>query len=187
MSEFKQTPVAITQADGSLCIMWFVTRGRGDILPVGAKWEIEDDEARGRDGWWVRPCTHELVFQQIIRANRGPDDPENKKPMPERYEILAEDAEIPADRSYRNAWACVDGKIVIDMPRARELHRAKLREARAYRMAELDVQFMRALESGGDTADIAAQKQTLRDVTADPAIDAAETIDQLKAVTLGLL
>jgi hypothetical protein len=41
----------------------------------------------------------------------------------------------------------------------------RLRLEREPRLAELDVQFMRALEVGEDTAAIAAQKQAVRDVT----------------------
>lgn len=41
----------------------------------------------------------------------------------------------------------------------------RLRLEREPRLAELDVQFMRALEAGEDTSAIAAQKQAVRDVT----------------------
>jgi hypothetical protein len=65
-----------------------------------------------------------------------------------------------------------------------EIHKAKLRRERAPKLAELDVEFMRALELGKPTADIVAKKQALRDVTADPRIAAAKTIDDLRKVTL---
>jgi len=72
--------------------------------------------------------------------------------------------------------------ITINMAKARDIHRAKMREARAPILAALDVQFQRALESNADTSAIVAKKQALRDVTSDPAIEAAQTTDQLKAV-----
>jgi hypothetical protein len=168
--------IAIEPHDGPLAVMHYITVGRGDILPNGAEWIDE------KQGWWRRPVTDALVFEQIVRAYNG-----NGKPSPKRYVILPEGAELPGDRDYRNAWALDGDKIVIDLERAKDLHRAKLREARAPRMAELDVQFMRALEQGKGTAAIAEQKQSLRDVTKADAINAAQTIEELKAVTLGLL
>ena len=72
--------------------------------------------------------------------------------------------------------------ITVNMAKARDIHRAKMREARAPILAALDVQFQRALETNADTTSIVAKKQALRDVTVDPAIDAAQTTEELKAV-----
>jgi len=76
--------------------------------------------------------------------------------------------------------------ITVDMNKAREIKRDQLRAERKPILEALDVAYMRAQEAG-DTAKqdaIAADKQALRDATADPAIDAATTPDELKAVTL---
>jgi hypothetical protein len=72
--------------------------------------------------------------------------------------------------------------ITINMAKARDIHRARMREARTPLLSALDIQFQRALESNADTSAIVAKKQALRDVTADPAIEAAQTIEELKAV-----
>lgn len=72
--------------------------------------------------------------------------------------------------------------ITIDMTKARDIQRDRMRAARAPKLASLDIAFQRALETGADTSDIVAQKQALRDVTSDPAIEAAETPEALKAV-----
>ena len=74
--------------------------------------------------------------------------------------------------------------IVINMDKAREIKKDMIRAERNPKLAELDVQFMRAVEAG-DTAlqaEIAAKKQALRDATDDPAIANASTPDELKAV-----
>jgi hypothetical protein len=55
--------------------------------------------------------------------------------------------------------------IKINIDKAKEIQKNKLREARKPLLEKLDVDFVRALELGGDTASIAAQKQALRDVT----------------------
>lgn len=72
--------------------------------------------------------------------------------------------------------------IIINMEKARNIHRDAMRAARAPLFAKLDVDYMVATERGQDTSSIAAQKQALRDVTKDPAIDAAQTLDDLKSV-----
>lgn len=72
--------------------------------------------------------------------------------------------------------------ITVNMEKAREIHRNRMREARSPLFKDLDVAYMVAIERGLDTAEIVAQKQELRDVTKDPAIDAAQTTDELKAV-----
>jgi hypothetical protein len=72
--------------------------------------------------------------------------------------------------------------ITVNMTKARDIHRAKMRAAREPLFAALDVAYQRATETGADTSVIVAKKQALRDVTNDPAIEAAQTTDQLKAV-----
>ena len=72
--------------------------------------------------------------------------------------------------------------ITVNMAKARDIHRAKMRDAREPLFAALDVAYQRATETGADTSEIVAKKQALRDVTADPEIDAAQTTEELKAV-----
>jgi len=72
--------------------------------------------------------------------------------------------------------------ITINMSKARNIHRDAMRQARAPLFKDLDLAYMRATEAGADTSEIIAKKQALRDVTTDPAIDAAQTPEELKAV-----
>jgi len=97
---------------------------------------------------------------------------------------FVDESSIPSDRTFRNAWVHGGNTINIDMGKARELHRKKLRELRSPILSALDTEYMRADELGDTTAKqrIALQKQALRDVTNDPAIDAAQTPEELKAV-----
>ena len=69
----------------------------------------------------------------------------------------------------------------VDMAKAREIHKAKIREARTPKLAELDIEFQKALETGASTTDIVAKKQALRDAPADSGIAAASDADALKA------
>ena len=69
----------------------------------------------------------------------------------------------------------------IDMAKAKEIHKNKIREARTPKLQELDVEFQKALETSADTSAIVAKKQALRDAPADSAIDAATDEAGLKA------
>ena len=69
----------------------------------------------------------------------------------------------------------------IDMAKAREIHKNRIREARTPKLAELDIEFQKALETGASTTDIVAKKQALRDAPADSGIEAASDADALKA------
>ena len=69
----------------------------------------------------------------------------------------------------------------IDMAKAREIHKNNIRTARTPKLAELDIEFQKALETGASTTDIVAKKQALRDAPADSGIAAANDTDALKA------
>lgn len=72
--------------------------------------------------------------------------------------------------------------IVINRTKAEESTRDRLRAEREPRITALDVQFMRALEAGQDTTEIAAEKQALRDVTGKDL--SGLTIEHLASLTL---
>ena len=69
----------------------------------------------------------------------------------------------------------------VDMAKAREIHKSKIRAPREPKLAELDIEFQKALETGASTTDIVAKKQALRDAPADSGIAAASDTDALKA------
>ena len=69
----------------------------------------------------------------------------------------------------------------INMAKAKEIHKDKIREARTPKLAELDIEFQKALETGSSTTDIVAKKQALRDAPADSSIESASDTDALKA------
>tara|TARA_R100001480_G_scaffold945_4_gene2793 strand:+ start:9341 stop:9601 length:261 start_codon:yes stop_codon:yes gene_type:complete len=69
----------------------------------------------------------------------------------------------------------------VDMAKAREIHKSNIRNARTPKLAELDIEFQKALETGASTTDIVAKKQALRDAPADSGIASASDTDALKA------
>jgi len=72
--------------------------------------------------------------------------------------------------------------IQVNINKAKDITKDRLRQERAPKLEALDVAFQRALESGSDTSDIATKKQALRDAPAQ--VDSMTTVEQLKATTL---
>ena len=71
--------------------------------------------------------------------------------------------------------------ITINIDKAKEITKARLRTEREALMQAQDVAFQRALESGADTDAIVAEKQRLRDIT--KTVDSLKTLDELKAIS----
>ena len=94
------------------------------------------------------------------------------------------DYEIPAERTFRGGWeANTDtGVISVNMDKARDIWRDKIRQARVEPLAALDTAYMKALETSADTTQIIADKQALRDAPALSSINAASTVDELIAI-----
>lgn len=99
----------------------------------------------------------------------------------------------PVDRTFRNAWEDNGADVVVNMVKARNMWREKMRAARTSLLAALDAEFIRALESGLPVRDnplalsVIAKKNALRAVTSNPAIDAAQTPEALKLVWPSIL
>ena len=72
--------------------------------------------------------------------------------------------------------------ININLNKAKEITKNRLRAERIPLLAAQDVAFQRALEQDLDTTEIVAEKQRLRDIT--QLADQATTLDQLKAITV---
>ena len=72
--------------------------------------------------------------------------------------------------------------IVINLDKAKDITKDRLRAQRAPLLQAQDVAFQRALEEGADTAAIVAEKQRLRDIT--NLADEAETLDELKGLSV---
>lgn len=80
-----------------------------------------------------------------------------------------------------NALEMPDTEIVINMDKAVEITKTRLRFEREPLLVALDVQFQRALENGEDTTAIVTEKQRLRDITTVPTVDM--TAEQLISIS----
>ena len=70
--------------------------------------------------------------------------------------------------------------ITIDISKAKDIWKDKIRDARKPVLEKLDVNFVKAQETSSDTTSIVADKQTLRDLPSQ--VDTATTTDEIKAV-----
>lgn len=71
----------------------------------------------------------------------------------------------------------------INIEKAKEIHKDHLRSVRFQELQRLDIEFMKAVESGDSEkiAEISAKKQELRDITASPEIENATSVENLKS------
>jgi hypothetical protein len=75
--------------------------------------------------------------------------------------------------------------ITIDITKAKEVWKNKIRNARTSALAKLDIDFIKAQEQGNNTTSIVATKQLLRDLPSQ--VDTANSINEIKAVWNNLL
>jgi hypothetical protein len=75
--------------------------------------------------------------------------------------------------------------ITIDIHKAKEVWKDKIRQARTSALAKLDIDFIKAQEQSLDTTSIVADKQTLRDLPNE--VDTANSIEEIKAVWNNML
>jgi uncharacterized protein YdaT len=72
-------------------------------------------------------------------------------------------------------------KIQVNINKAKEITKDRLREERKPLLEKLDVDFQRALETNADTSSIVTEKQRLRDITSQ--VDSMTTVEELKVVS----
>jgi hypothetical protein len=77
--------------------------------------------------------------------------------------------------------------ITTDMAKARMVWRTKMAIVRDGRIADMNRLYQAYIDNGIDPAPIVERRTALREVTQDPAIDAAKTPEELKAVWPSIL
>ena len=101
-----------------------------------------------------------------------------EKDTPEHSIIVDMDSLPNADNDFFDAWELQDGVVSVNLSKAKEITKDRLRMEREPLLAAQDVAFQRALETGADTTAIVAEKQRLRDIT--KLADSCTTTDQLR-------
>jgi hypothetical protein len=88
--------------------------------------------------------------------------------------------DLPRDNDFYDAWEMDATSVTVNLDKAKEITKKRLRAERTPLLAAQDVLFQRALESFADTTAIVAEKQRLRDIT--DLADAATTLEGLRAI-----
>jgi hypothetical protein len=70
--------------------------------------------------------------------------------------------------------------IIVDINKAKDITKDRLRKEREPLLLAQDVAFQRALEINADISTIVAEKQRLRDIT--KLVDVANTVEELKVL-----
>jgi hypothetical protein len=92
--------------------------------------------------------------------------------------------DLPRDNDFYDAWEMDATSVTVNLDKAKELTKKRLRAEREPLLAAQDVAFQRALESGVNTTAIVAEKQRLRDITG--LVDAVTTLEGLRAIKAGV-
>jgi hypothetical protein len=184
--------VAATRADGGLTVSRFITQ----TYRAPTEEEIRNGAPlvkipNGRP----REITPEVVNE--VYGRRLQLIAEGKKPPGSEivtWEFVPNDyLDEDTDDTFRNAWVHEHGKGQRkpdhDMPKAREIQRVYLRKARIAEFDRLDNDYRIADEAGDQNAkkEIGTLRQKFRDVTDDPRIEQAQTVEELKALRLDVL
>ena len=86
------------------------------------------------------------------------------------------------NKIFREAWEGVEStEVTINMDKAKDIMRDRIRIGRKSVLLDLDTKFMKALETGADTTAIVSEKQTLRDLTQSDTLVNATTPTELEA------
>lgn len=106
-----------------------------------------------------------------------------------QYHIVDREKSMGMDGYFRDAWVHDAGEISVDMLKAVDVHKQNLRLERAIILDNLDKDQLRALGKKDNALfdELELQKQKLRDITKDPAISAAVTLDELKSAAVSTI
>jgi len=74
-------------------------------------------------------------------------------------------------------------KIEVNITKAKDITKDRLRAERKQLLEEQDILFMKAQEAGEDTTAIVTEKQRLRDITNQ--VDTMTTVEELKGASCG--
>ena len=98
------------------------------------------------------------------------------------HAIIVDSSELPEEHNdFFNAWELVEGKVVVNLDKAKVITKDRLRAERTPLLLVQDIAYSRATETGADTTAIVAEKNRLRDIT--NLVDTVATLEELKGLS----
>jgi len=182
--------IAVTVSNGEVYHLAIQTELRAPSRPRGDGWTFDEKRVIWTNQVPNTYIEYFIALNERLWAHRK--DSRTGAPydavtvMGWRRLTLAEHEQFNVDRRYRNALRDNAGKIEYDIVAARECHRNKFRMDRSNHLPLLDIQWMRAIAAGDkELADaIEVERQMWRDAPIDPRIDAAQSVEELKQITV---
>lgn len=99
--------------------------------------------------------------------------------IPEGHFVVSTD-DLPHSWE-RSSWTLSpEGVVSVDLVKVKNEARRSIRSGRKQLLQALDVEWIRAMETGAPTADIIAKKQRLRDLPS--AVDTCTTVEEVVAI-----
>lgn len=146
-------------------------------MSIGVYLRYQDDpDETPSIGWGERANVerdHKLLGVTDKYVYLGDVDKSSNSHWPPNCPFLEEDV---------RCHKIVNNQVVFCPIKARKFHTDRVRRERDF--ATLDVDFMKAIESGSDTSTILAKKKILRDAPTHPIWDTCKTLEDFKNVTL---
>lgn len=117
----------------------------------------------------VHPATDDLR-SAILRA--VPKDAANVK--------IVDEADIPQDRYFRDAWEQDADTVGVNRPKAEEIKMNLIRKIRNKKLEELDLEVIKNIRDETKLDEIEVKKQALRDLPDNVDLTAPTTLEELK-------
>lgn len=124
-------------------------------------------------------------IMRILNDEQTPDDQIARLHPSQRAEIAGwreiSEADIPKSRSFRNVW---NPDLSVDMPKARDIHMGRIREARNAELDRLDNEYTKESARGrtAEAAAVEAKREALRNIPQTFDLSGAATADDLEAL-----
>ncbi|CAB4176449.1 hypothetical protein UFOVP1672_12 [uncultured Caudovirales phage] len=172
-----QVQFAVNMDDGTVAVIAFMTEGRSPTLPFGAVWKPDGS------GLWYREPSDVNVFAELSKAFPSVDMNGLPKPQPVSYKRI-EIADLPQDRTYRNALTFDGEAFDHDIEKAKDIQLDLVRRARTVELGKLDVEWMKAVGQGDNkkAQEIEAKRQSLRDAPQTLDMSQVANVEELKAI-----
>lgn len=120
----------------------------------------------------ITSISSETTFERVIAS------------LPEDVTAFVIDSSnLPQDTTFFNAWELDGEEVVINLTKAKEIWKDKLRQARKPVFEKLDIEYIKALENEDNSKakQIISIKRQLRDITISKELANAKTIEAVKA------